>query len=147
MLRRVRSHPLPALVVLIASTLLSPGTARAQLQLELLIDAVQQPMHVTHAGDARLFIVERAGRVRVYENGALRPTPYLDVSGQVSTVGEGGLASIAFDPKPIDSSFRRTTRADRSRALREAPGLRRDPGSALGSGVAGASGDVVGAQR
>jgi glucose/arabinose dehydrogenase len=50
-------------------------------------------------GDTRLFIVDRTGRVLVMENGALRATPFLDVSSRTSTAGEGGLLSIAFDPQ------------------------------------------------
>jgi glucose/arabinose dehydrogenase len=98
MLRRMTAHSRSMPGALLASILLGSAPALAQPQLELLTDQVSQPMYVTHAGDARLFIVERAGRVRVHENGALLPTPYLDVSGQVSTDGEGGLASIAFHP-------------------------------------------------
>jgi len=52
----------------------------------------------TPAGDARLFIVERPGRIRIYESGALRPRPFLDISARVSTDGERGLLSMAFDP-------------------------------------------------
>lgn len=50
-------------------------------------------------GDARLFIVERAGRIRILQAGAMLPTPFLDISSRVSTVGEGGLLSIAFHPQ------------------------------------------------
>jgi glucose/arabinose dehydrogenase len=98
MLRRVKPRPRSAPAVLILSLAFLCAPALAQPQLELLTDQVVQPIYVTHAGDARLFIVERAGRVRVFENGALLPTPYLDVSAQVNTEDEGALASIAFHP-------------------------------------------------
>lgn len=49
-------------------------------------------------GDPRQFIVERAGRIRVVENGNLLAAPFLDISARVSTDGEGGLLSMAFDP-------------------------------------------------
>jgi glucose/arabinose dehydrogenase len=84
--------PLPFVCFLLCS-----GSALAQPQLELLSADAAGPIYVTHAGDERLFIVERAGRVRVFEDGALLPTPYLDIAG-VNTAGEGGLASIAFHP-------------------------------------------------
>lgn len=51
------------------------------------------------AGDTRLFIVERAGRVRVVDNGAPLPTPFLDMSGRTTTDGERGLLSLAFHPR------------------------------------------------
>ena len=50
------------------------------------------------AGDARLFIVERAGRIRILQGGVLLGTPFLDISGRVGAQGEGGLLSIAFHP-------------------------------------------------
>ncbi|MES2900451.1 MAG: PQQ-dependent sugar dehydrogenase [Pseudomonadota bacterium] len=50
-------------------------------------------------GDTRLFVVERAGRVRIVQDGAQLATPFLDISSRVSTQGEGGLLSIAFHPQ------------------------------------------------
>jgi glucose/arabinose dehydrogenase len=60
-----------------------------------------QPVFITHAGDGsdRLFIVERAGRIRVFKNGALMTAPFLDIQSIVnSTGGEEGLLSLAFHP-------------------------------------------------
>ncbi len=48
------------------------------------------------AGDSRLFIVEKGGRIQLLDNGA-RST-YLDISAQVDTEGERGLLGLAFDP-------------------------------------------------
>ncbi len=53
----------------------------------------------TPPGDARLFIVERGGRIRILQGGAVLPTPFLDISSRVSAQGEGGLLSIAFHPQ------------------------------------------------
>ena len=50
-------------------------------------------------GDTRLFVTERAGRVRIIQNGAVLSTPFLDLSARVFTEGEGGLLSLAFDPQ------------------------------------------------
>jgi glucose/arabinose dehydrogenase len=46
----------------------------------------------------RLYVVLRAGAVRVISNGRLEAQPFLDVRGEVSVRGEGGLLSIAFAP-------------------------------------------------
>ncbi|MFM9883331.1 MAG: PQQ-dependent sugar dehydrogenase, partial [Burkholderiales bacterium] len=51
------------------------------------------------SGDARLFIAERAGRIRIVQNGILLAAPFLDLSVRVSTAGEGGLLSFAFHPQ------------------------------------------------
>ncbi|PWF46680.1 PQQ-dependent sugar dehydrogenase [Massilia glaciei] len=50
------------------------------------------------AGDPRLFIVERAGRIRIVQNGVLLPTPFLDIGPRVVVTAEGGLLSLAFAP-------------------------------------------------
>lgn len=51
------------------------------------------------AGDERLFIAERPGRIRIVQNGGLLVQPFLDISALVSSAGEGGLLSLAFDPR------------------------------------------------
>jgi glucose/arabinose dehydrogenase len=50
-------------------------------------------------GTGRLFIVEKAGRIRIWRDGSLRATPYLDIRDLVSDAGERGLLSIAFSPR------------------------------------------------
>ncbi|MDI6713370.1 MAG: cell wall-binding repeat-containing protein, partial [Anaerosomatales bacterium] len=61
-----------------------------------------QPVDVTGAGDGsgRLFIVEKPGRIRIgrLSDNTLLSTPFLDVSGLVSTGGEQGLLGLAFPP-------------------------------------------------
>lgn len=61
--------------------------------------ALAGPMHLdAPVSDARLFVAERAGRIRIIQNGALLATPFLDISTRVATAGEGGLLSFAFHP-------------------------------------------------
>jgi glucose/arabinose dehydrogenase len=58
-----------------------------------------EPVAIAHPpGDSRVFIVERAGRIRVVRNGVLKATPFLDIRSKVSTNGEGGLLGLAFRP-------------------------------------------------
>lgn len=60
---------------------------------------LSSPMFVTAPlNDPRLFVVERAGRVRVIDNGVLLPTPVADFSSLVSTTGERGFLGMAFAP-------------------------------------------------
>jgi glucose/arabinose dehydrogenase len=80
------------------SLLAAPAAPAGAELLELLTDEAAQPIYLTHAGDDRLFIVERQGAVRVFQNGALLPDPFLDISSRVDGSGEGGLLSIAFHP-------------------------------------------------
>lgn len=49
-------------------------------------------------GSGRLFVVERAGRVRILEAGVLRATAFLDIRSLVTTEGNHGMLSMAFAP-------------------------------------------------
>ncbi len=63
-------------------------------------NGLERPLHITHAGDGkgRLFIVEQPGRIKIFNNGTLQPSPFLDISDRVSCCGERGLLSMAFPP-------------------------------------------------
>jgi glucose/arabinose dehydrogenase len=45
-----------------------------------------------------LYVVEQAGRIVVWQNGKVRARPFLDIRKQVTSGGEQGLLSVAFDP-------------------------------------------------
>src|SRR5688572_30432111 len=59
----------------------------------LLEDGFSEPIYMTHARDARLFVLERGGLIKIVGGGT-----FLDISTQVSTNGERGLLGLAFDP-------------------------------------------------
>jgi glucose/arabinose dehydrogenase len=50
-------------------------------------------------GDARIFVVDQAGRISVVKNGAPLTTPFLNIASTVLYGGEQGLLSVAFDPQ------------------------------------------------
>jgi glucose/arabinose dehydrogenase len=62
---------------------------------------LSQPVYVVSPpGDAHhLFIVEKSGTIRIMRDGALLPTPFLDLTAEVSTANEQGLLSLAFSPR------------------------------------------------
>jgi glucose/arabinose dehydrogenase len=64
------------------------------------IGSFNYPVYVTAPpGDPhRVFVVERAGRIRVVKDGKKLGTPFLDISSSVSTDVERGLLSMAFAP-------------------------------------------------
>jgi glucose/arabinose dehydrogenase len=77
------------------------ATSWPRIALTSSISGLNQPVHITHAGDGsgRLFVVERPGRIRIIKNGVLLPAPFLDITGRVRSVGgEQGLLSVAFPP-------------------------------------------------
>lgn len=70
------------------------------LAVTVVAQGLQSPLFLTSpVRDARLFIVEQSGRIRVVRNGQLLPTPFLDVSDVVSAGGERGLLGLAFHPE------------------------------------------------
>jgi glucose/arabinose dehydrogenase len=75
--------------------------------LRRLAGSFNQPVFLTSPpGDTHtLVIVEKVGTVRVIRNGGLLSTPLLDDSGRVSTGGEQGLLSLAFDPLYATNGF------------------------------------------
>jgi glucose/arabinose dehydrogenase len=81
----------------------TPGSATRHVDaravtLEPVASGLQQPIFVTHAGDDRLMIVERIGRIRIVRDGALLEEPFVDITTLVSVDSERGLLSAAFHP-------------------------------------------------
>ena len=48
--------------------------------------------------DDRMFVVQKSGEIMVVVNGNTRTTPFLDITGLLTTGGEQGLLSMAFSP-------------------------------------------------
>src|SRR4029450_6037360 len=71
------------------------GTA---LSLRPVVTELSGPVHITHAGDERLFIVEQPGRIRIVQQGSVVATPFLDIVSLGRSGGEQGLLSVAFHP-------------------------------------------------
>lgn len=77
-----------------------------QLSLKLFAEGLVQPVFLAAPdGDARQFIVERGGRVKLVLNGVLQATPFLDITSRVNNVGERGMLSMAFDPAYASNGF------------------------------------------
>ena len=78
----------------------APDLSTLSLTLEPVIQGLDQPLLLTHAGDdsGRLFVVEKSGRIRIWQDGQLLADPFLDISNQVSDSSEQGLLGLAFPP-------------------------------------------------
>jgi glucose/arabinose dehydrogenase len=83
----------------------APPVGTVPVGLQDVASGLSVPLYLTApAGDpTRLFIVEKGGAIRVVKDGALLPTPFLDLTGRVSTGGEQGLFGLAFDPAYADN--------------------------------------------
>ena len=69
---------------------------------------LSSPVDITNAGDGsnRLFIVEKAGRIKIVEDGNILATPFLDIDPLVnSTSNERGLLGLAFHPNYEDNGY------------------------------------------
>ena len=90
----------------------APAAARAELALpdgfaEIPIaEGLADPTALAYAPDGRMFIAEKAGRVRVVSPaGALAATPVIDIRDHVATAGDRGLLGIAVDAAFATNGF------------------------------------------
>lgn len=75
--------------------------ARTTVRLDEVVGGLNTPVSIANASDGsgRLFVVEKAGRIRIVRNGQLVERPFLDITSRVRSSGyEQGLLGLAFDP-------------------------------------------------
>lgn len=91
--------------------------------LEVVVSGLVQPVLVAAApGDAdRIFVVEKAGRIRVVRDGELLAQPFLDIDSETGHGDEEGLLGLAFDPEYASNGafyVNHTDNSGRTRILR-----------------------------
>ena len=100
----LRPLGLSLIAVLSASTCSSRTEAvppaGSEPKLQQIASGLSSPLYLTAppADQSRLFVVEQTGTIRIIKDGALLATPFLDVSGEITSGGEQGLLGMAFDP-------------------------------------------------
>lgn len=75
--------------------------AQPLISFDTVVTGLSQPVDAVEVNDGsnRFFIVERTGKIRIWKNLQLLPSPFLDVSSLITTAnGEQGLLSLAFHP-------------------------------------------------
>ncbi|MEA2900127.1 MAG: hypothetical protein QOH36_14 [Actinomycetota bacterium] len=105
----------------------------ASLSLQLTqVAEVDQPVDLAvRRDDTALYVVEKGGRVRAVRDGAVDPTPVLDLSDAVSTGSEQGLLGLAFAPDGGHLYVNYTDTGGNTRIVEYAfAGGRADPSSA-----------------
>ena len=108
----MRTHhaPRPRLLALFGTTLLlatmaawqaTGAAAAANVRLTRVASGLDSPVYFTSArdGTGRMFIVEQTGRIKILAGGSVLPTPFLDVSSEISHGSEQGLLGLAFHPR------------------------------------------------
>ena len=64
---------------------------------ETLVSGLDNPLAFTYADDGRIFVTEKAGRVKIIENGQVIST-FIDINAEVNSYWDRGLMGIALDP-------------------------------------------------
>ncbi|BAY12056.1 LamG-like jellyroll fold domain-containing protein [Calothrix sp. NIES-2098] len=88
-----------------------PLPDQRQLFTDTVISGLVQPTAIdwTPAGqlpDGQLmFVAEKSGVVKVFKNGSLLPTPFIDISRQVNNVSDRGLIDIAVHPDFVNNPY------------------------------------------
>jgi glucose/arabinose dehydrogenase len=99
---RLRGLIVIACAVVSGFALSVPSAAAPSIQLQPVLSGLREPLDVRQAPDEsdRLFIVEKAGRIRVSHGNQVIERPFLDIRGVVGARGsEQGLLGLAFDPQ------------------------------------------------
>jgi glucose/arabinose dehydrogenase len=94
-----------ALVTVLVPALIQPAGAADPRHVSVSLGTVAKGLvspigfAAPNDGTGRLFVLEQAGRIRVYSPSVgLRSTPFLDIRGRVLSGGERGLLGLAFHP-------------------------------------------------
>ncbi len=72
-----------------------------EIYLDLVANGFDKPVDIVHAGDDRLFIVEKDGIIKIINpDGSVAEDVFLDIDAKVNSgAGERGLLSLVFDPE------------------------------------------------
>ena len=134
---------LRALTALLSCLIAASATSAAAqdgLRLEPVVEDLEQPVLVTHAGDGsgRLFVVEQTGRILIVDRGDLLENPFLDIRDGVGAGGERGLLGLAFHPAYADNRryFVHYTRAEDGASVVAEFRVSRDPNRSRPAGRA-----------
>ncbi|NND65948.1 MAG: hypothetical protein HKN19_00035 [Halioglobus sp.] len=84
-----------------------PDPPQGELEAALFASGFVSPVVIENAGDDRLFVVEKPGRIRIVESdGTVRATPFLDIETLVDdSASEQGLLGLAFHPDYVNNGY------------------------------------------
>ncbi len=81
-------------------TTFSPPNPPVAITAQQLVSGLSSPLGLEQPGDGsgRLFVVEQGGAIKIIQNGALLPRPFLDIGSKIINGGEMGLLGLTFHP-------------------------------------------------
>lgn len=87
-------------VLLVGCGTTSNSPAPGAVNIQVVASGFSLPLGLEQPNDnsGRLFVVEQAGTIRIMQNGAVLPQPFLDISSKVINQGEMGLLGLTFHP-------------------------------------------------
>lgn len=89
----------------------------ANLSLTPVVKGLKEPTWYAASPDGRFFALERAGTIRLVQNGELAATPVLDLTDRISLDTEEGLLCLVFDPHFSDNGYVYVDYTDKSLAV------------------------------
>jgi glucose/arabinose dehydrogenase len=108
MVKRLLFLILPGVIFALACGSAPPGRGAGEVEstqdnsvkfrVETVVSGLEVPWSIAFAPDGRMFITERPGRVRVFENGKLRPQPIATIE-DVRSASESGLMGLVLHPQ------------------------------------------------
>ena len=69
----------------------------------VVVPGLDTPVDFRFLPDGRILVAEKAGAIKIVENGALRDEPVITLS--VNTLGERGISGLAVDPDFVDNGY------------------------------------------
>lgn len=81
------------------------GQSPPQLKLTELATGLYRPTDIAAAGDNRIFISQMDGKIMIYENGVVSPTPFLDISAKIKSSEWSGIFGFTFHPNFAQNGY------------------------------------------
>lgn len=85
--------------VRLGATQLAPQALPSGFALETVASGLNGGVGFDFAEGGRIFIAEKRGVVKVFQNGRVQSTPFMDLSGQVNNFHDRGMLGIAVHPQ------------------------------------------------
>ncbi|MEJ7679768.1 MAG: PQQ-dependent sugar dehydrogenase [Segetibacter sp.] len=96
------------LLALLFSISFGSVTSQPLLSFDTIVSGLDNPVDIEEVNDSshRLFIVERTGKIQIWNGSDILPVPFLDVTSLITTEnGEQGLLSLAFHPNYTSNGY------------------------------------------
>ncbi|MCB0661503.1 MAG: PQQ-dependent sugar dehydrogenase [Saprospiraceae bacterium] len=100
-------RPTLVFLALVLFTMQAFAQDEIDITLDLFARGLANPTDIANCGDDRLFIVEKAGRIKIVDaDGNVNPTSFIDITAKVNDgASERGLLGLAFHPDYLQNGY------------------------------------------